>query len=80
MSYDFAQKAYHSNMEVYVNVAGGVIRGTGNSGLAGRAVLHIDPQDWYYHLGTTREMMGLQVGFGDFLNIKAQTYFMVGLK
>ena len=80
VSYDFAQKAYHSNMEVYVNVAGGVIRGTGNSGLAGRAVLHIDPQDWYYHLGTTREMMGLQVGFGDFLNIKAQTYFMVGTK
>ena len=80
VSYDFASKAYHSNMEVYVNVAGGVIRGTGNSGLAGRAVLHIDPQDWYYHLGTTREMMGLQVGFGDFLNIKAQTYLMIGTK
>ena len=26
VSYDFASKAYHSNMEVYVNVAGGVIR------------------------------------------------------
>ncbi|MDO4228649.1 MAG: Ig-like domain-containing protein [Capnocytophaga sp.] len=79
MSYDFSQKAFHANMETYINVAGGIIKGTGTDGLAGRAVIHIDPQDWYIHIGTSREMMGLQVGFGN-LSLKAQTYFMVGTK
>lgn len=79
MSYDFAQKAFHANMEAYINVAGGIIKGTGTDGLAGRAVIHIDPKDWYIHIGTSREMMGLQVGFGN-LSLKAESYFMVGTK
>lgn len=79
MSYDFNHKAFHANMEAYINVAGGIIKGTGTRGFAGRAVIHIDPQDWYIHIGTSREMMGLQVGFGN-LSLKAQSYFMVGTK
>ncbi len=79
MNYDFAQKSFHANMETYINVAGGIIKGTGNNGLAGRAVIHIDPKDWYIHIGTSREMMGLQVGFGN-LRLKSQSYFMVGTK
>ncbi len=79
MSYDFAQKAFHANMETYINVAGGIIKGTGDNGLAGRAVIHIDPKDWYIHIGTSREMMGLRVGFGN-LSLEAQSYFMVGTK
>ncbi|MFJ1390102.1 Ig-like domain-containing protein [Capnocytophaga canimorsus] len=79
MNYDFSQKAFHANMEAYVNVAGGIIKGRGNNGLAGRAVIHIDPKDWYIHIGTSREMIGLQVGFGN-LSVKAQSYFMIGTK
>lgn len=79
MSYDFNHKAFHANMEAYINVAGGIIKGTETRGFAGRAVIHIDPQDWYIHIGTSREMMGLQVGFGN-LSLKAQSYFMVGTK
>ena len=79
MSYDFNQKAFHTNMEAYINVAGGIIKGTGADGLAGRAVIHIDPKDWYIHIGTSREMMGLQVGFGNLI-LKSQSYFMVGTK
>ncbi|WGU70995.1 hypothetical protein QIU18_02930 [Capnocytophaga canimorsus] len=66
-------------MEAYVNVAGGIIKGRGNNGLAGRAVIHIDPKDWYIHIGTSREMIGLQVGFGN-LSVNAQSYFMIGTK
>ncbi|MDO5106481.1 hypothetical protein [Capnocytophaga sp.] len=79
MSYDFNQKAFHANMQAYINVAGGIVRGTGTDNLAGRAVIHADPKDWYIHIGTSREMMGLQVGFGGF-NIAAKSYFMVGTK
>ncbi|GIJ92911.1 hypothetical protein CAPN002_01290 [Capnocytophaga stomatis] len=79
MNYDFSQKAFHANMQAYINVAGGIIKGRGNNGLAGRAVIHIDPKDWYIHIGTSREMIGLQVGFGN-LSVNAKSYFMIGTK
>ena len=77
MRYDFDKKAFHANMAAYINVAGGIIQGTGENGLAGRAVVHVSPEDWYIHIGNSKEMMGLRIGFGG-LSLEAKTYFMVG--
>ncbi|WP_181871956.1 hypothetical protein [Bergeyella zoohelcum] len=77
MNYDFNNRIFHSNLDVYVNVANGIIKGIGQNGRAGWAVLHIAPDDWYMHIGTPTDMIGLRVGFGSFL-VQSGSYFMVG--
>jgi hypothetical protein len=77
MNYDFNNSVFHASLEVYVNAAGGVIKGIGQNGRAGWAVLHIAPDDWYMHIGTPSDMIGLRVGFGNF-SLQSGSYFMVG--
>jgi len=77
MNYDFNNKVFHANMEAYVNVAKGIIRGIGPGDRAGWAVLHIAPQDWYFYLGTPQDMIGLKMGLKNFY-VEAKSYFVVG--
>ena len=77
MNYDFNNSVFHANLDVYVNTPGGVIKGIGPNGRAGWAVLHIAPDDWYLHIGTPSDMIGLRVGFGNFY-LQSGSYFMVG--
>lgn len=77
MDYDFNNKIFHANLDVYANVAGGVIKGIGPGGRAGWAVLHIAPEEWYMHIGTPTDMIGLKVGVGNFY-VQSSSYFMVG--
>ena len=74
INYDVPAKTLHGNFEVFVNVAYGVIKGIGANNRAGWAVIHISPDDWYLHIGSPTDPVGLQLlGF-----VKAQSYFMVG--
>ena len=79
--YDFQSRTLHGTCQVYASIAGGMIRGRNPRNLAGEAVLHFDPNDWYIHLGRPSSRVGLimttpikaipiQVDFG--------AYFMVG--
>ncbi|WP_314243205.1 hypothetical protein [Empedobacter tilapiae] len=76
MDYDFNNKIFHANLDVNVSV-GDFIKGTGPNGRAGWAVLHIAPDEWYMHIGTPTDMIGLKVGVGSFY-VKSESYFMVG--
>jgi hypothetical protein len=72
---DFANSCLHANLDTYVNVAG-VLKGIHADGLAGSAVLHFAPDEWYIHIGTPQQKIGLnfiglvQTGsyFGSVLN------------
>ncbi|WP_313375308.1 hypothetical protein [Chishuiella sp.] len=77
MDYDFNNKIFHANLDVYVDVAGGIVKGIGPGGRAGWAVLHIAPDEWYMHIGTPTDMIGLKVGVGNFY-VQSSSYFMVG--
>lgn len=77
MDYDFNNKIFHANLDVYVNVANGMVKGIGAEGRAGWAVLHIAPDEWYMHIGTPTDMIGLKVGVGNFY-VQSSSYFMVG--
>ncbi len=80
MHYDFNAKSFHANMEVYVNVAGGLLKGIGDNGRAGWAEVHISNKDKYIHIGTPKDMIGLSLlGFGN-SGIKTGSYFMAGTK
>lgn len=85
MEMDFVNKAFHAELEVYLNTPGGFVKGLGPRGRAGRAVFHTGPDGWYFHLGnpvpydTQANRIGIKVGVGGF-SAKASTYFMIGDK
>ncbi len=77
--FDFENKSIHGNMEIFVNVAGGKIKGAGAGGKAGWAVIHYDQSDWYFYLGTPEDRIGLSAGLGA-INAQLTSYFMLGTK
>ena len=78
LQYNFAESSFHANFDLYVNVLGGVISGIGSNNRAGHAVIHVDPQDWYIHMGTPTDRIGLRMGIGKLLSIETGSYLMVG--
>ncbi|MEN8247824.1 MAG: hypothetical protein ABFS32_02740, partial [Bacteroidota bacterium] len=77
INYDFSNKILHGNMEVFVDAAEGMVKGIGTSNRAGWAVMHFAPEDWYIHIGTPSDRLGLKMGVGD-INARADGYFMAG--
>ncbi len=79
IEYDFVNSSFHAEMTLYINSTGGVIKGTGPGGLAGWAVAHVDPNDWYLHIGTPSRRIGIELNLGS-LSLKNTGYFMAGTK
>ena len=77
IEYDFENKSFHAMMDLYVNVAGGVVKGRASQGRAGWGVIHIDPDTWYVHMGTPDDRLGLEIGVGGFA-LETGGYFMMG--
>lgn len=76
INYDFDNRILHGNLKAYVNVAQGVIKGAGAGGLAGEAVLHFAPNEWYIYIGRPEyenrfaiEVLGLA---------RLDAYFVIG--
>ena len=78
MQLDLDNSSLHAVSQVYVSSPAGVIAGTGPDGLAGRGVLHIDPKEWYLHLGTPATPIGLKLNVGSILAVKSDAYLMAG--
>ncbi len=77
IEYDFQNKALDGNFEVYMNIAGGFIKGVGTNGLAGWAKIRFAPNRWYVLVGTPQNPIGVSMTLG-FANITTKAYFMVG--
>lgn len=78
IQYDFQNRAFHAQTELTVNVLGGFLKGTGSGGKAGWAVLHFSPEEWYVHLGTPDNRLGVKLSLGNILSIRSGTYLMAG--
>jgi hypothetical protein len=74
MNYDIPNKTLHGVLKVYINVAGGLMRGTGPNNSAGTAVIHFSPGEWYIHIGTPDQRIGIEM----MRMMKSEGYFMVG--
>ena len=72
--FDNVNDVFHGNLEIYVNVAGGLVRGVSDGNKAGWAVLHFEKSDWYVLIGTPDQPIGLEVA----RIFKAKSYFMLG--
>ncbi len=77
IQYDFNARTLHANFDMYLNAAGGLLRGIGSDYRAGWAVLHIEPSTWYLHMGTPANPIGIRMGIGP-LTITTTSYFMAG--
>lgn len=77
IQYDFTQSSFHATFDLYVNAIGGVIRGTASGNRAGWAVIHIDPKEWYVHMGTPTDRLGLKMGIGS-ISVETGSYLMLG--
>ena len=75
---DFQNHVLHASSDVYLNTPSELIRGVGERGKAGWGVFHMEPKDWYLHLGTPTNRLGVQLAVGNILAIKTGSYFMAG--
>lgn len=74
LHFDNINDIFHGNLEVYVNVAGGIVRGVGAGNKAGWAAIHFEKNNWYIHVGSPDQPLGLEVA----RIFKAKSYFMLG--
>lgn len=75
LHFDNVNDVFHGNVEVYVNVVGGIVKGIGAGNKAGWAVLHFEKNDWYVLIGTPEQPIGLEVA----RIFQARSYFMMGM-
>ncbi|MEL6835481.1 MAG: fibronectin type III domain-containing protein [Bacteroidota bacterium] len=64
MNYDFENDAFHAQLDMYINIAGGVVSGAYDDNLAGTGIIHADPSLWYIHLGTPDNRIMLSYDLG----------------
>ncbi len=76
IEHDFENKTLHGEFDMYVNVAGNIIKGRASGGRAGWAVMHLSEEEWYLHMGTPTDRLGLIFKLG--ASIEAGGYFMIG--
>jgi hypothetical protein len=77
MEYDFPTKTFEANFKVIINVAGGIISGSGNNREAGWARLYSSPQKWFIHVGTPTNPCGIKIALAS-IELKTESYFMLG--
>lgn len=70
--YDVPSETLHADAKVYVNA--GSLQGVNEGGLAGHMVMHFDPKEWYIHIGTPTEPVGVTM----FDAMETKAYFMMG--
>ena len=74
LDYSVEDKTLHGNLSTYVNIGGGIIKGVGQGGLAGEAVIHFEPDKWYIHIGAPDHPVGIEI-----LSLASmESYFMIG--
>lgn len=74
LHFDNVNDVFHGNMEMYANVAAGMMRGTGPGNKAGWAVIHFEKSDWYVHIGTPDQPLGMEMA----RIFKSKAYMMAG--
>ncbi len=74
---DFQNNVLHGMLETFVNTPGGFIKGRGENGRSGWAVLHLSKHEWYLYIGTPKDPQGYSIGVGP-ARMESGGYFMVG--
>ena len=78
IEYDFENDVLHSNFEIYMNFLDGFLKGVGENGRAGWVTLHIEKNEWYLHLGTPTNPVGVEFNALNIVRLQTAAYFMAG--
>ena len=80
INYTVATKTFNGDIDIYVLKKNGntvMIKGNRNAQyLCSNAHFHVDPEEWYFYIGTQEERNKLKIDFG--LNVNIDGYLMVG--
>ncbi len=68
MNYDFENRAFHADLDVYVNHMS-IVTGAYANNLAGRGTIHTDPDDWYIHIGTPQRRIMISYSLAGLANL-----------
>jgi hypothetical protein len=74
LQYDNVNDIFHGNLEIFVNIAFGLVRGVSPGNKAGWATIHFSKDEWYILIGTPDQPIGLEVA----RIFKSRSYFMMG--
>lgn len=74
---DKDQTIFHGTANVYADLVNGTLRGIGANGRAGWMVMHFEKNNWYIHVGSPTDKIGLALQAGPVV-MKVGAYFMVG--
>ncbi|WP_337044430.1 hypothetical protein [Emticicia sp. 17c] len=74
---DNGSTIFHGTANVYADIANGTLRGIGPNGKAGWMVMHFEKDNWYIHIGSPTDKIGLALKAGPIV-AKVGAYFMVG--
>ena len=77
IQHNFTNNTFHAKTELFVNTPGNFFSGVGQRGRAGWGEFFIAPNEWFLHLGTPSDRLGVRFGLGSF-NIQAGAYLMAG--
>ncbi|XLS30557.1 hypothetical protein ACJD0Z_06960 [Flavobacteriaceae bacterium M23B6Z8] len=72
---DFTTDTFHGQFELYLDMKG--LRGVGDYNKAGWVVLHSSPDQWYLHVGSPTDRLGLVFTIGS-EEFEVGGYFMTG--
>ena len=74
MNYDAQNRIFNAEMESFVNIGKGLIKGINEQGSAGKCQFYFSDSDWFMKFGEPKRPLGL-----NFLNMaKTGSYFMTG--
>jgi ElaB/YqjD/DUF883 family membrane-anchored ribosome-binding protein len=76
IQFNFAAESFDATADIYVMSK--FIHGVASDNRAGYMVLHADPTDWYIHIGTPSNRIGLRIDIGSLASVEATAYLMVG--
>ncbi|WP_299256259.1 hypothetical protein [uncultured Aquimarina sp.] len=74
---DFENKAFYTYLDVYTDIADGLIIGKGRAKKAVEGIIQINQERWFAHFGNPLNRMGLSSGYGDF-RLDYSGYVMLG--
>ena len=77
IQYNFANSTFHAKTELFINTPGNFFSGRGPGGRAGWGEFFIAPNEWFLHLGTPSDRLGVRLGVGG-LGVEVGAYLMAG--
>lgn len=77
MSYDFNANIFDGRFNIFINVAGGIVRGRNPGNIAGEIHIYAAPDRWWFKIGSPENRVGVAIDLRA-LRLDVNSYLMCG--